>query len=106
MRRSLFLGILLAIVCISPLSFTLQSYAQCIVTSATPGGGEVIDCQGNDPNGVVATSNPDEVTVQPGANITTHDVVSISVLEDGDIVNINGGTITTTGVAVGRHPLR
>ena len=101
MRISLFLGVLLAVVFLFSFGFTLQSYAQCIVTGATPGGGEVIDCQGNDPIGVVATGNPDEVTVQPGANITTDNVVSISVLEDGDTVNINGGVITTTGIAVG-----
>ena len=101
MRISFFLGALLALVFIISLGFAPQSYAQCVVTGATPGGGEVINCQGNDPVGVVATANPDEVTVQPGANITTNDVVSISVLESGDTVNINGGTITTTGVAVG-----
>lgn len=101
MRNILFLGIVLSIVFILTFGFSLHSYAQCVVTGATPGGGEVIECQGNDFVGVVATANPDEVTVEPGANITTNDVVSISVLEAGDIVNINGGTITTTGIAVG-----
>jgi len=97
MKKVLFLSSALTFVLAILLGLTEFSYAQCVVTGPTPGGGESVECTGSDNDGSITTNNLDMVTVQPGSNITsTLSDGTIQTLDDDDNVQINGGTIINT----------
>ena len=95
MRKLLGLTLVITTVLIFSFAYVDRAQAQgCVVTGGTPDGGEVVVCDGADNDGLTTTDQADEVTVEPGADLTRagNDVIRT---EDGnDFVEINGGMIT------------
>ena len=56
MKNLIKLSVFLSVLLISAITFSQTSYAQgCNVTDSTPGGGEVVVCNGVEVNGVETT---------------------------------------------------
>ncbi len=70
-------------------------HAQCQVTGATPGGGQIVECAGPNPNAVVLSGFNDQVTIFPGADIgsptTDDDMIQLEAGDDN--VLVLGGSI-------------
>lgn len=72
-----------------------NSYAQgCPVVGSTPGGGEVVECNGVEVNGVFTTDQNDEVTINPGSDITSPVEDVIDTFAGNDVVRMFGGTVS------------
>lgn len=99
MNKIVYLSSVFVIVLVLFLGLSQQAYAQCIVIGPNPGGGEIVECNEADNDGVITTNNSDMVTVQPGSDITS-DLAdgTIQTLGDDDNVQINGGSISNTAV--------
>ena len=94
LRISLVLITLLAL----SFAYTDQASAQgCVVTGATPDGGEVVNCSGTDTDGITTTNQGDEVTVEEDADISRTGDNVIDTLEGDDVVRVNGGRIEGLG---------
>jgi len=96
--------------------------AQCVVVGPTIGGGEEVECNGIDPDGLTTTNFPDLVTVNPGATLqgtvnlrpgddtlnifgTTSANGSLNADDGNDIINvINGNMITAFGDCINAAP--
>ncbi|MEM7009421.1 MAG: IPTL-CTERM sorting domain-containing protein [Thermodesulfobacteriota bacterium] len=70
---------------------TLTANAQCDVVDTLPGGGQLVECNGNDNNGLQTTTLNDIVNMNQGSSITGPDFISLSAGDD--ILNMNGATI-------------
>ena len=92
------------------LSFGLSrvSYAVCVLTGNTPGGGNIINCPAPVQNTPLNTgTNPgttnlnDEVTVPEGGGIDVPAVAALRTGEGNDVVTVDGGTLIGTNQAIG-----
>lgn len=88
--------IVLSIVLVLTLTYSLNSFAQCVVTGSTPEGGEVVVCSGTDTDGVQTTDNPDDVTIEEGSDISDGDNRVVETLAGNDKVLMKGGTVRGT----------
>lgn len=100
MRNLLYISVFLTGVFVLTLLFSHTSFAQgCVVTGATPSGGEVVNCSGTDPNGITTTNQGDDVTVEQDADITRDNTDTIDLLSGDNYILIKGGLITNTGTS-------
>ena len=94
MRNLLSSAVYLGAVIVLTLIYSHAGFAQgCQVTGATPGGGEVVVCEGNENNGLETTNQSDDVTIEVGSSITAAVTGIIETLEGDDNVRMNGGTV-------------
>ena len=96
MKNFLYIPVFFTAIVALSLSGADKTFAQCVVTGATPGGGEIVQCMDDDPDGITTTDSPDEVTVFPDATITRNVSSTISTLNGDDRVEIFGGTLSNT----------
>lgn len=76
-------------------------FAQCQVTGSTGEGGQVVECTGNDPDGVITTTLADDITVSPGAVVGSSSLAADAILPDAgnDVVRVLSATIRTNGAS-------
>lgn len=97
MNSLLRLSLVLIALATFSIAYAHKAQAQgCVVTGATPDGGEVVNCSGTDTNGISTTNQADDVTIEKGSDISSqvNGGNVIDTLDGDDKVTMEGGTVS------------